>query len=268
MYVSAVTFSHAYVDVVAVIEIYGWLLTIEYVKCFLDIHAFAVMLKIIVVKDILRIVIIYVFILIGFSFALHAYIIAEFSLSECRTTFADTAYQMSLTALSLGDFVSDSTESSSILFSNPSAVKILFVMYICLCTMMLMNILIAMMTNTYYDVLELKKTLWCVERLRFVAWISQDNILGIRTACRRLTTWWILDHCLPDEERIRLGIPTDITLLIDQKTDSGKELKNDNSELKDMVSKMTQRNDATQIRIRHSDHAHINYAQRCQQADF
>ena len=47
-----------------------------------------------------------------------------------------------------------------------------------------MNILIAMMNNTYDDVACIRDIIWGVEGLEFAVWMAQDNVLWIRTLCR------------------------------------------------------------------------------------
>ena len=49
----------SYVNMVAIILLYGWIQTMEFVKGWPTIHAFCVMLKVIFVRDILRIIFIY-----------------------------------------------------------------------------------------------------------------------------------------------------------------------------------------------------------------
>ena len=66
------TTAHVYVEVVSVVFVLGWMFTLQFTKGFQTMHAFSIMLKYIVLRDITRFLIMYVFVLLGFGFAFHA----------------------------------------------------------------------------------------------------------------------------------------------------------------------------------------------------
>ena len=226
MYFTSRTPTSTYVDMVAATSILGWLHTIEYVKGFRGIHAFAVMLKIIFVRDIRRILFIYAFVLIGFSTAVYGYVMVETSWSDSRTTFSNTAYQMFGAVMTMGNlFDMSSQDDGDFQVCNPNVVRLMFAAYFCITVVVLMNILIAMMNGTYASVIELEDKLWCFESLHFVTWVSQDNILWIRTVCRALSHKFVYDSVGEEIKKsvgIQAGESTPVICEWTQLVDNGK----------------------------------------------
>ena len=184
--------SYNYVQIVFVVLVFGWLQTLEFVKGFLTIHAFVVMLKVVFVKDVLRILVVYVFVQVGVAFAVNAVVLKESPWTASDGVMNGTnptclIYQIFAKTFSYGNLFSVSiegdTESEEV---NPSVIRLLFALYICLTAVVLMNILIARMNNTYAEVVGLKESLWCVENLNFVIWIAEDNVLWIRTVFKKI----------------------------------------------------------------------------------
>jgi ankyrin repeat protein len=182
----------SYTEIASIALVSGWLHTLEYVKGFTTIHAFSIILKVVFIKDVLRILFIYMFVLVGFALALYVYVDIEPSWSALgvvptNTSLSNVVYQMFGMMTGQSDLFQLSTENvSNFHRSNLWMIRLLFVLYIVLSTIVLMNILIAMMNNTYNEVVGLKETLWCVEALRFLNWIAKDNVLWTADAFRHL----------------------------------------------------------------------------------
>lgn len=191
----------SYTEIVAAALVCGWLNTLEYVKGFTTIHAFSIIVRVVFIRDVLRILFIYIFVLIGFTLALYVYVDAEptwsdlFGVDSTNTTLANVVYQLFGTIVGQGDLFQMSTEhESNFHYSSPLMIKLLFAIYVILSTIVLMNILIAMMNNTYKDIVGLRNTLWCVEALRFLNWISKDNVLWTIDAFRYLLSKTIFSN--------------------------------------------------------------------------
>jgi len=68
-----------YEEVVMVTLIYGWMLTLEFLKGIPVLHAFCLVLKIVFVVDVVRILLLFMFVLIGFTLAIYIYINTDHS---------------------------------------------------------------------------------------------------------------------------------------------------------------------------------------------
>jgi hypothetical protein len=161
--------------------------TLDFVKGFPNIHAFVAMLQIIFINDILRIVFIYSFVIVGFSSSFYVHLQIEQSSPEHNISYGNTLFRTFTSMLGQGSFLEDLTSESSTVTlhaSNVTMIRIIYVIYLLMSTIVLLNILIAMMNHTYDEVLGLRETLWCVESLNFITWIVQDDILWMRTICR------------------------------------------------------------------------------------
>ena len=175
-----------YVNIVAISLVYGWIQTMEYVKGWPTIHAFCFMVKLIFVKDILRIICIYAFVLIGFALAFHVYVESLIDSTESGgTNVLNSLYLKFGLTTGLGVWSDMSLTEEHDTTHGP-----VFASCICVSTIVLMNILIAMMNKTYEDVTSLQEALWCIDVLQFVDWITQDSWLRmLRELCRRFLAW-------------------------------------------------------------------------------
>ena len=191
----------SYVSLVAVVLVYGWIQTMEFVKGWPTIHAFCFMVKLIVIKDILRIVFIYVFVLVGFALAFHVYLVSGVDTAESGdANVLNSLYQTFALMTGMGSWTSMSlTEDEQLrpgTYAGLTMMNLLFALCICASTIILMNILIAMMNKTYQDVTSLQETLWCIDVLQFIVWISQhDMLFWIRDIYRWLLVKFV--YCTP-----------------------------------------------------------------------
>ena len=109
--------------------------------------------------------------------------------------------------LTLGGFFDISTKLDvDYTFCDPMIIRLLFAVYAILSTVVLMNILIAMMNHTYSEVMNLKDILWAVEGLRFVSWISYDNSFCLRSICKAISKKYIFSN-VTDDRHVWIDIP-------------------------------------------------------------
>ena len=169
-----------YLECLAVFLVFGWLHTINYVKGFKDWNALASILKQILIKDITRFIYIYIFVLISFGYAIHVLMQINShvrpELSSSSSTIYLTFYQM----LSPGN-VLDVTENpiywhddKNTAVSGSRVLRAVYATYSILSSVVLMNMLIAMMNSTYSDVKSVRSTAWRFESLRMALWIERN----------------------------------------------------------------------------------------------
>ena len=145
--------AHPYLECLAIAFIFGWLHTIVFVKGFKDWNAMATILKQILLKDITRFIYIYIFILISFGYAIHAIMQADYHLDpdyrSPTSTIYLTFYRMLSPEAILDVSVSEDYKRSG---GSVAILRAICSAYSVLSTVVLMNMLIAMMNSTYSDV--------------------------------------------------------------------------------------------------------------------
>jgi len=174
------TTAHVYVEVLAVVLVVGWMFTLQFTKGFRKMHAFSVMLNYIVLHDITRFLIMYTFVLLGFGLAFHAL----FQLSPTITGPLGSPFNTLFTTfnvmLGMGESPVDSSfdEMYEASGGDPAFVKWVYIIYVTISTIILLNLLIAMMTDTFADIklkVKLKETAtWEVGRLQLALRIERD----------------------------------------------------------------------------------------------
>jgi len=174
-----------YVEVVSVVFVIGWMFTLQFTKGFQTMHAFSIMLKYIVLRDITRFLVMYVFVLLGFGFAFHALFqlsptIADPLGSPFNTLF--TAFNM---MLGMGDSPVDSGFDATYEASggDPVFVKWVYILYVAISTIILLSLLIAMMTDTFTDIKSKEATTWQVGSLRLALRIERSMPFLRRALC-------------------------------------------------------------------------------------
>jgi len=170
------TTAHVYVEVLAVVLVVGWMFTLQFTKGFRKMHAFSVMLNYIVQRDITRFLIMYTFVLLGFGFAFHAL----FQLSPAIAGLLGSPFNTLFTAfnvmLGMGESPVDSSfdEMYEASGGDPAFVKWVYIIYVTISTIILLNLLIAMMTDTFEDIRVKEPATWQVGRLQLALRIERD----------------------------------------------------------------------------------------------
>ena len=164
------------VGLTTAILVLGWLQTIDYTKGFSTVYAFYFTLKLVLVRDLLRIAIIYVFVLIGFACAADVLIRAELPWNGRNYTLAHSFYEIYGAMLGRGDLFSLASENGYQFHRiTGDGIRVFIAFYISISTILILNISIAATGSAFSQVSELKKTLWCMETIHFVNWIAQDH---------------------------------------------------------------------------------------------
>jgi len=121
-------------------------------------HTFSIMLKYIVLRDITRFLIMYVFVLLGFGFAFHALFQLSPTITGSITGSVRSPYNTLFTTfnmmLGMGDLPFDTDFDTTYEASggHPAFVKWVYIVYIAISTIILLSLLIAMMTETFTDI--------------------------------------------------------------------------------------------------------------------
>ena len=162
----------------AVALIVGWLYTIAFTKGFETVHSFSIMLKYIIVRDITRFGFIYLFVLLGFALAMHALFQISPTVLENHPTAGHTFFDSFNMMIGMGEVVGDTTDDDfAAAGSNGIYLRITYLFYIILSTIILLNLLIAMMSDTYGDIKKGEGTTWRVGSVRMA--VSMEKSLNI-----------------------------------------------------------------------------------------
>jgi hypothetical protein len=177
---------HTYLILVRIIFVVGWWNSLEFLRGFKSAYTFALMLKI-VICQMVPFAFLYVFILAGFAMSVQVYIQTEESLVSDNVTVDNTVYQSFIAMLSMGNIINLSFENDYA-FSKTDLhlFRFLCVCYLCTCTVVLMNIIIAKINHTYDDVMDEIETLTWIENVNFVLWLATDKLFCLRTLCRKV----------------------------------------------------------------------------------
>jgi hypothetical protein len=169
------TTSQAYVQVSSVVFIIGWLFTLNFTKGFETMHAFSVMLKYIIIRDISRFLFMYVFILVGFGLAFYALFqisppLAHESGSVWYTFFTMFNLMVGLGS-PLGNFDDVTYRQAG---GNPAFVYWVYILYIAIASIIMMNLLVAMMSDTFANIKSNEGTTWKVGSLQLALSIERS----------------------------------------------------------------------------------------------
>ena len=170
------TTAHVYVEVLAVVLVVGWIFTLQFTKGFREMHAFSVMFNYIVLRDITRFLIMYTFVLLGFGLAFHALFQLSPTIAGPMGSPFNTLFTAFNVMLGMGESPVDSSfdEMYEASGGDPAFVKWGYIIYVTISTIILLNLLIAMMTDTFADI-KLKETaMWNVGRLQLALRIERD----------------------------------------------------------------------------------------------
>ena len=140
--------------------------TWPYVK---KINVISFVLTDIILKDILSFFLTFFSVVISFTLAIH--MLRESSLFG-DSTGSDTWYRLFVSALTFGGFIEETFDSSPVHF--PSArllMRIMFVVYLCCTTIILINILISMMNHSYEKARKKAKNVRRFQSLRSGLWL-------------------------------------------------------------------------------------------------
>ncbi|RUS84140.1 hypothetical protein EGW08_008114 [Elysia chlorotica] len=146
----------------------GWLYSIIYLRGFKFMNYFWRLIKIMVMRDVVKFLFVFLFVLLGFGFAFHVFFQASTSVVKLYPTPADTLFLM-FNMLIGQDYVfetGDVEAGMSAADRSTLFLKILYVLYMILGTIVLLNLLIAMMNDSYHKTLKKQKVVWRIESVQ------------------------------------------------------------------------------------------------------
>ncbi|CAG2228617.1 unnamed protein product [Mytilus edulis] len=150
--------------VLAVVLCFGWLSTVAFTGGIKGIHYFWRMLKNMIVRDIFRFVVFYAIVLFAFSFAFHAVFQISQTIVDTYPTPGDTLFMVFNLMIGMAELFDESYKTGmesvgrSTLYS-----KVLYMFYIVLSTIILLNLLIAMMNDSYSSILAQERVIWRID---------------------------------------------------------------------------------------------------------
>ena len=147
--------------------IIGWLFTISFTKGFQTVHAFSIMLKYIIIRDIARFLFIYLFVLLAFTFGLHALFQTVPALRDMYDSPFETMFLTFNIMLGMDEFFHDDFDNDHRQEGRSSTYgKLVYLIYVIFSTIILLNILIAMMSDTYNRITSQEGTTWRISSVR------------------------------------------------------------------------------------------------------
>ncbi|XP_025080554.1 uncharacterized protein LOC112556099 [Pomacea canaliculata] len=143
----------------------GWLYTISFTRGFRIIHFFWRMIQNMIVKDIVKFFFIYIFVLLGFAFAIHSILqVSQVAASKYPSPL-DTMFLVFRMMIGQADIFDDDV-NSSVGSSYLTFLKLTYLVYIVLATILLLNLLIAMMNDSYSAILNRNSVDWRLESVK------------------------------------------------------------------------------------------------------
>ena len=159
----------------AVALIFGWLFTIVYTKGFETMHSFSIMIIYIVIKDILRFLLLYLFVLLAFGLATHALFQIVPELSSTYPNAFSTLFVKFNVMLGLGGYIDNTFDQAYADVGSTSApAKTVYIIYVIYANVILMSLLVAMMTDTYGEIKRKEGSTWrvgSVKQAMTIGWL-------------------------------------------------------------------------------------------------
>ena len=164
-----------YLEILAATLIVGWLQTLKYFKF---ISSFSVTMSRfwrIVFRDILSIfLVVYFLILVAFGCALHVLNMTTLD-NDTYTNTSLSLYVAFISSLGIGNGLYDLSKDGDYFNNegNVDLIRIVFSIYLCLTTVILLNILIAMMNNTYKQAWMTSSTKKMLSSIQISFWLHK-----------------------------------------------------------------------------------------------
>ena len=165
-----------YLETTAMVFLFGWMTNfVLFSGITKELHVFLMVLKEIIIKDmILNFSLVFIFTVVSFACTLHAMrmIIVSHEDVFARTTI----YEVFMSALGVGDFIERVTEDSEEIESSMGLFFAVYAVYVCFTLIILMNILIAMLSNRYEDARQRAENVWRFETVKTAQIIEDFNV--------------------------------------------------------------------------------------------
>lgn len=150
-----------YTEVTAILFIYGWFQAFRYLSYLGEMYIFTSLVKEMIVKDVSRFAFLLMFLIAGFSLALQA--LNQTMLVQVPSReLSETMYFTFTAILGMGPLFDDTVDGSNFdeAHGNIYFLRIVFVAYVIVASLILLNILIAMMSDTYHSSNTNAKAVW------------------------------------------------------------------------------------------------------------
>lgn len=179
-----------YTALTAFLFILGWLQTFYYLSYLGELYIFTNLVKAIIINDVLKLASILIFVVLGFSFAIHS--LEQTGVPSTNRTLTETMYLTFASTLNLGDLFDDTMGDSAFaqVGGNLDLLRVVFIAYLIAAFLILFNVLIAMMSDTYqqnnrnaravwrYDVLKVSLALIIFKRFKVVEPVLPEEVAG------------------------------------------------------------------------------------------
>ena len=153
----------------------GWLITVSFTLGIKGVHTFCEMFRYIMIRDVARFLCVYLFVLCAFLFSLHTMFQV---VPELRSKFYsawDTLFLLFNLMVGVGElFDADTDEQFLRAGYNPVYPKILYISYVILSMVIMVNLLIAMVNETYESVKSREGTTWRKSTVMFAVRLERN----------------------------------------------------------------------------------------------
>ncbi len=163
--------------ILAVALVLGWLYTIAFTDGFETVHAFTIMLKKIIIRDMTRFIFLYLLVLFAFALAFQCLFSIAPNVEAQYPTAWSTFFVTFNMMIGMGEIFYDEFDDDYAAAERKDSatfVKILYLFYILLTTVILLNLLIAMMTDSYVAVKSREGTTWRVGSVQLAIEIEKN----------------------------------------------------------------------------------------------
>ena len=132
----------------------GWMYTIAFTSGIRTIHYFWRMIQSMIVKDIFKFLFIYLFVLLAFTFPFHAMFQISTTVAKTYTSPLDTGFSIYNLMIGMREIFNDEFEIAISPFGRTTYLMVIYLIYMILSTILLFNLLIAMLNDSYASILE------------------------------------------------------------------------------------------------------------------
>jgi len=156
-----------YLEATSMVFLFGWTTNLVFFTGMTQkFCVFSLVLREIIVKDIfMSFLLVFLFTLLGFSFALHVLSLSELP-SDSVVYLAATVYDVFAASLGSGEYVQTSRENRSQRGIYFELFEVVVICYVCVSAIILLNVLIAMMNHRYDRAKERAENFWRFQLLR------------------------------------------------------------------------------------------------------
>ena len=182
------TYDESFAELTAIILLLGWTLPIDFLGgVHKSLGIFLLVVKSIITKDMFGFMLIFVFILIGFSFAMHM-----LRVPACPSSgfihLHETFFSVLSSAFGIGDFMEATiTNPECTGAATDYLFELVYFGYVCVTMIVLLNLLIAIMNHRYEKTRRIAKNMWRFHILSIME--NRKYIVQLIKASNMLYLW-------------------------------------------------------------------------------